>query len=29
MAQWRRKGADDVYALEEIEARLTDELPQW
>ncbi len=29
MAQWRRKGADDVYAVDEIEARLKDELPQW
>lgn len=29
MAQWRRKGADEVYAQDEIEARLKAELPQW
>ncbi|MDY0748799.1 4a-hydroxytetrahydrobiopterin dehydratase [Paucibacter sp. R3-3] len=30
MSQWRRKStADEVYAAEEIEARLKDELPHW
>ncbi|WP_353092297.1 4a-hydroxytetrahydrobiopterin dehydratase [Methylibium sp.] len=29
MTQWRRKGADEVYAPEEIEARLKAELPHW
>jgi 4a-hydroxytetrahydrobiopterin dehydratase len=29
MAQWRKKTADEVYATEEIEARLKEELPQW
>ena len=29
MAQWRKKTADEVYAAEEVEARLKDELPQW
>ena len=29
MAQWRRKGGNEVFSAEEIEARLKDELPQW
>jgi 4a-hydroxytetrahydrobiopterin dehydratase len=29
MAQWRKKGADEVYADSDIEARLKDELPHW
>jgi 4a-hydroxytetrahydrobiopterin dehydratase len=29
MAQWRRKGKDEVYSQSEVEARLKDELPQW
>ena len=29
MTQWRRKGADETYTPEEIEARLKDELPHW
>jgi len=29
MTAWRRKTADEVYAPEEIEARLEDELPRW
>lgn len=30
MTQWRKKeGADAVYSVEEIEARLADELPTW
>ena len=29
MAQWRRKGGNEVFSSEEIEARLKDELPQW
>jgi len=29
MAQWRKKTADEVYAPEEIEARLKAELPAW
>lgn len=29
MTQWRRKPADEVYAAEEIEARLKAELPAW
>ena len=29
MTQWRRKGADEVYTPEEIEARLKAELPHW
>ncbi len=29
MTQWRRKGKDEVYTAEEIEARLKDELPKW
>ena len=30
MTQWRKKeGADAVYAAEEVEARLADELPAW
>lgn len=29
MAQWRRKGMDEVYNPAEVEARLKDELPQW
>jgi 4a-hydroxytetrahydrobiopterin dehydratase len=29
MAKWRKKTGDEVYAVEEIEARLKDELPAW
>jgi 4a-hydroxytetrahydrobiopterin dehydratase len=29
MTQWRKKTADEVYATEEIEARLKEELPSW
>ena len=29
MTQWRRKGKDEVYTPEEIEARLKVELPKW
>jgi 4a-hydroxytetrahydrobiopterin dehydratase len=29
MAQWRKEGKDEVYSIEEIEARLKDELPNW
>jgi 4a-hydroxytetrahydrobiopterin dehydratase len=29
MTQWRRKGVDEVYAPQEIEARLQQELPHW
>lgn len=29
MAQWRKKTADETFSLEEIEARLNDELPKW
>jgi 4a-hydroxytetrahydrobiopterin dehydratase len=29
MTQWRRKGKDEVYTAEEIEARLKAELPKW
>jgi 4a-hydroxytetrahydrobiopterin dehydratase len=29
MTQWRRKTADEVYAVDEIEARLRAELPAW
>ncbi|HOY37618.1 MAG TPA: 4a-hydroxytetrahydrobiopterin dehydratase, partial [Piscinibacter sp.] len=29
MTQWRRKGKDEVYTPEEIEARLKAELPKW
>lgn len=29
MAQWRKKTADEVYAADEVDARLQDELPQW
>jgi 4a-hydroxytetrahydrobiopterin dehydratase len=29
MATWRKKTGDEVYAVEEIEARLKDELPTW
>ena len=29
MTAWRRKTADEVYAPEEIEARLEEELPRW
>ena len=29
MAQWRKKGKDETYSEEEIEARLKDELPNW
>ena len=29
MAQWRKRTKDEVYADEEIVARLAEELPQW
>jgi 4a-hydroxytetrahydrobiopterin dehydratase len=29
MTKWRKKTGDEVYAIEEIEARLKDELPSW
>jgi 4a-hydroxytetrahydrobiopterin dehydratase len=29
MAKWRKKTGDEVYTLEEIEARLKEELPTW
>ena len=29
MTQWRKKSADEVYAAEEVEARLKAELPAW
>ena len=29
MAQWRKRTPDEVYPPEEVEARLTDELPRW
>ncbi|MFT3666145.1 4a-hydroxytetrahydrobiopterin dehydratase [Piscinibacter sp.] len=29
MAQWRRKGGDETFSAEEIDARLKDELPKW
>jgi 4a-hydroxytetrahydrobiopterin dehydratase len=29
MTQWRSKSADEVYATEEIESRLKEELPKW
>lgn len=29
MATWRRKGVDEVYPDDEVEARLKDELPHW
>ena len=29
MAQWRKKAADEVFTVEEIEARLIEELPGW
>lgn len=29
MTQWRKKGNDETYSDEEIEARLKDELPHW
>jgi len=29
MTQWRKKAPDEIYAAEEIEARLKDELPKW
>jgi len=29
MTQWRRKGKDEVYTAEEIDARLKAELPKW
>ncbi len=29
MTQWRRKGKDEVYTAEEVEARLKAELPKW
>ena len=29
MTKWRKKTGDEVYAIDEIEARLKDELPNW
>ena len=29
MAQWRKQTVDEVYAADEIAARLADELPKW
>ena len=29
MTQWRRKGADEVYPPDEVQARLDAELPKW
>jgi 4a-hydroxytetrahydrobiopterin dehydratase len=29
MTQWRRKGKDEIYTAEEVEARLKAELPKW
>jgi 4a-hydroxytetrahydrobiopterin dehydratase len=29
MTQWRKKTVDEVYAADEIAARLTEELPRW
>jgi 4a-hydroxytetrahydrobiopterin dehydratase len=29
MTQWRSKSADEVYASDEVESRLKEELPQW
>lgn len=29
MTQWRKKGKDETYSNEEIEARLKEELPNW
>jgi 4a-hydroxytetrahydrobiopterin dehydratase len=29
MSQWRSKKAEDTYTIEEIDARLQQELPQW
>jgi 4a-hydroxytetrahydrobiopterin dehydratase len=29
MTKWRKKTGDEVYAVDEIEARLKDELPTW
>jgi 4a-hydroxytetrahydrobiopterin dehydratase len=29
MTQWRRKGKDEVYTVEEVDARLKAELPKW
>jgi 4a-hydroxytetrahydrobiopterin dehydratase len=29
MTQWRSKSADEVYANDEVEARLKEELPKW
>lgn len=29
MAQWRKASPDTVYTVEEIQARLADELPKW
>lgn len=29
MTQWRRKGKDEVYTAEEVDARLKAELPKW
>jgi 4a-hydroxytetrahydrobiopterin dehydratase len=29
MAQWRKKTADETYSDDEVQARLSEELPQW
>ena len=29
MTKWRKKTGDEVYAIDEVEARLKDELPNW
>ena len=29
MVQWRKKAADEVYSVDEVELRLKDELPSW
>ena len=29
MVQWRKKAADEVYSVDEVELRLKDELPNW
>lgn len=29
MAQWRKKGKDETYSVDDIEARLKEELPSW
>jgi 4a-hydroxytetrahydrobiopterin dehydratase len=29
MTQWRKKSGDEVFSAEEVQARLTEELPKW